>query len=303
MLSITLRQLEYATAVARHGSVTAAAEALHVSQPALSTALAQLEGQLGQPLFLRRSGGPITPTSFGQGFLAAATAQLAALTRLVAGEGPAAPVRLACYEDLAPILLAPLLRRLTEAAPALPVTPAILGFEPLTEALRSGQTDLAITYDLGLDATVQRSLLARVPPHAVLSPEHPLARRARLTFADIAPEPLILTDQGLSLHHMRRLFADRGLALNIAHRAATLDLMRSFAANGLGIGLSYTNPAPRASADGRPLVTRPLDGPAEPVVLARLSGNPLSPAAATLARLIETLPNLLPESSAAERIT
>ena len=39
MLSLTLRQIEYATATARHGGMTAAAAALHVSQPALSVAL------------------------------------------------------------------------------------------------------------------------------------------------------------------------------------------------------------------------------------------------------------------------
>lgn len=48
MLSVTLRQLEYAVAVARHESVTLAAGALHVSQPTLSVALAQLEGASGQ---------------------------------------------------------------------------------------------------------------------------------------------------------------------------------------------------------------------------------------------------------------
>ena len=52
MLSTTLRQLDYACAIARHGGLTAAAEALHVSQPALSVALAQIERQLGQQLFL-----------------------------------------------------------------------------------------------------------------------------------------------------------------------------------------------------------------------------------------------------------
>lgn len=51
MLSFTLRQLEYATAVARNGGMTAAAQALNVSQPALSAALAQLETLLGKPLF------------------------------------------------------------------------------------------------------------------------------------------------------------------------------------------------------------------------------------------------------------
>ena len=57
MLSLTLRQIDYATAVARHGGITRAAEALHVSQPALSVALGQVEAAVGQPLFLRRAGG------------------------------------------------------------------------------------------------------------------------------------------------------------------------------------------------------------------------------------------------------
>jgi DNA-binding transcriptional LysR family regulator len=57
MIQVTIRQLEYATATARFGGVTAAADALHISQPALSVALAQLEAALGQPLFLRRPGG------------------------------------------------------------------------------------------------------------------------------------------------------------------------------------------------------------------------------------------------------
>ena len=62
--------------------------------------------------------------------------------------------------------------------------------------------------------------------------------------------------------------------------------MRSYAANGLGIGLSYTNPAPRQSPDGAALVTRPLaDAGAEPVVLAHLAANSgHSPALSALLR-------------------
>lgn len=295
MLSVTLRQLEYAVAVARHGGVTAAADALHVSQPALSVALSQLEAQLGKPLFLRRSGGPITPTSFGRGFLDAAEAQIAGLTRLMAGEAaPAAPVRLAVFEDLAPVLLAPLLARLS--LPDLPIAPQVAGFEAITEGLRRGQIDLAITYDLGLDDGVEKTELARIRPHAILASGHRLAARAGISLAELAQEPLILADQGLSLGHIRAVFGQRGLAPRIAHRTATLELMRSFAANGLGVGLSYTRPAPGVSYDGRPLVTRPLldAGPGEPVVLARAAANPLSPTAERLEHAIRALTGLLP---------
>lgn len=294
MLSVTLRQLEYAVAVARKGGVTAAAEALNISQPALSVALGQLEAQLGKPLFLRRSGGPIIPTAFGRDFLEAAEAQIAQLTRLMAGEAaPASPVRLAVFEDLAPVLLAPLLAALPTD---LPVSPVVAGFEALTEGLRRGQIDLALTYDLGLPEAVSRTEVARLMPHAVLHPGHPLATREAVTLSDLAQTPLILADQGLSVGHMRALFARHGLSPRIAHRTATLELMRSYAANGLGVGLSYTRPAPPHSYDGAPLVTRPvLDaGPGEPLVLARAAGNPLSPAGEKLAALIRQRGHPLP---------
>ncbi|PLL13286.1 LysR family transcriptional regulator [Tabrizicola sp. TH137] len=289
MLNVTLRQIEYATATARFGGVTAAAEALNISQPALSVALAQLEQTLGQPLFLRRPGGRITPTAFGRGWLAEAQDQLDALTRLMSGETPAAPVRLACFEDLAATHLAPLLRSLQEKAPDIAIAPEILPFEAISDGLRQARIDLAITWDLGLDASAERSVLQQVAPHAVAAANHPLAAQARrgITLAALSAHPLILADQGPSLAHMRALFTARDLPFTVAHRTATLDLMRSFAANGFGIGLSYTRPAGRRSHDGARLVTLPLlDAGTEPIILARTAGNPLPPPADRIARLI-----------------
>ncbi|MEO8245247.1 MAG: LysR family transcriptional regulator [bacterium] len=269
MLSVTLRQIDYACAVARHGGLTAAAEALHVSQPALSVALALVEAHLGQPLYLRRPGGPMVPTAFGRGWLAEAERHLAATTRLLSGATQSAPLRLAVFEDIAPLILASLLANLTDPA----ITPRIMGFDALTEALHSGQTDLAVTWDLGLPPDIRRITLHRAPPQAIMPPDHPLARNRALTLADLAGYPLVLTDQGQSLDHLRALFSRAGLQPRIAHRTATLDLMRSFAANGLGIGLSYSQPAPRISADGMPFVLLPItDAGQEPVILALPAG-------------------------------
>ena len=289
MLNVTLRQIEYATATARFGGVTAAAEALNVSQPALSVALAQLEQTLGQPLFLRRPGGRITPTAFGRGWLDEAQAQLDALTRLMAGETPAAPVRLACFEDLAATHLAPLLRFLATQEPDIAIAPEILPFEAISDGLRRGRIDLALTWDLGLDSSAERQVLQQIAPHAVAAPEHPLVAQARrgLTLAMLSAHPLILADQGPSLAHMRALCAARDLPFTVAHRIATLDLMRSFAANGFGVGLSYSRPAGRRSHDGARLVTLPiLDAGSEPIILARTAGNPLPPPADRIAAAI-----------------
>ena len=77
---------------------------------------------------------------------------------------------------------------------------------------------------------------------------------------------------------MRALFSRAGYAPRIAHRCASLELMRSFAANGLGVGLSYSQPAPRQSPDGKALVVLPVtDAGVEPVVLARPANAPEPP--------------------------
>lgn len=301
MLSVTLRQIEYATATARFGGVTAAATALNVSQPALSVALAQLESALGQPLFHRRPGGPITLTSFGRQWIDAAQAQLDAFAHLMSGaQTPALPVRLAVFEDLAPQILAPLLRRIRDEAPDLRLEHSVLGFEALTDALKSGRAELALTWDLGLEAGFERDVLSRVAPHAIMSADHPLAhRRAVVTMAALADEPLILTDQGPSLGHMRGLFAQAGLAPRIAYRTPTVELMRSFAANGLGIGISYTRALNRRSNDGALIITKPVtDAGTEAIVLARSAANSLSPAAQRLAAMIPQFLAPAPDSSA-----
>jgi DNA-binding transcriptional LysR family regulator len=282
--------------------MSAAAAALHVSQPALSVALAQLEAHLGQPLFLRRPGGRLMPTSFGQHWLTKAEEAVAVLSTLadptrLAGQ----TLRLAVFKDLAASCLGPLLAAVGRQAPGLHLIPSLMEFEDLAAALRQGKADLALTWDLGLEDDITRQSLGHIPPHAVLAASHPLAANAALTLNDLADQPLILTDQGLSISHMRALFARAGLVPRIAHRAASLDLMRSLAANGLGVGLSYTNPAARLSQDGRALVTRPVtDAGAEAIVLARYCATDDTPGAQVLARL---LPGLIAPPAFPDRLS
>src|SRR5205807_2299493 len=98
----------------------------------------------------------------------------------------------------------------------------------------AGEIDLALTYDLGLDASFERELYARVAPQAWIPPDDPLARRDEIRLADLANRPLILSDQGLSIRHMLGLFRSLGITPHVAHRAASIEVMRSLAANGEG---------------------------------------------------------------------
>lgn len=276
-LSPSLRPVDYALAIARHGGLTAAAEALHVSQPALSVALAGLEARLGQRLFHRRKGAALIPTAFGQAWLARAGAEVERVEALFRAPGPAA-LRLALFEDLAPLILAPLTAR-GETLGLDPVMPA-LGFQALAQALHRGTVDAAVTWDLGLAEGTPRLMLAEIAPSVVVAEDHPLAGRTTLRLADLAGQDLVLADQDLSLAHWQRLFARAGMTPRIARTGASLDLMRAFAAHGLGLGLSYAQPAPRLTADGRPFRVLPLtDAGREALVLAMpgADGPPAAP--------------------------
>ncbi|MEW2912950.1 LysR family transcriptional regulator [Leisingera sp. JC11] len=273
MLYLTLRHYEYICAVSRHGSLSAAAEAVHVSQPALSAALSRIEDHLGHPLFLRRRGAALSLTPQGRLFAEKAQMLLDQAAQLEDPKGAGAGQQrlvLACFSDLAPFLLAPALKALREAMPEIEISHRACGFEPLITALTEGEADLAITYDLGLDAAFSRAELDRYVPHALVPPGHTLAGRSGLTLEELTKFPLVLSQEGMSLQHMLGLFKTHGLVPRIAHRADSLELLRSLAANGEGVGISYSLPPGGMSYDGKPLCAVRVSDPAaeEPVILA-----------------------------------
>ncbi|WP_339780181.1 LysR family transcriptional regulator [uncultured Thalassospira sp.] len=292
MLYLTLRQIEYVVAVAHAGSLAQAAQNLHVSQPALSVALTLVENRLGQKLFIRRKGSPITLTAFAQNYIAEAQTLLAQAQRL---EDPAALLRnvngtltLGCFDDLAPGHLAPMLKALRTGLPDVVLRWRICDFESLARTLREGQIDLALTYDLGLDAAFDKTALKAVSPHAFMAPHSILAAHGSVSLADLASQPLILFEEGLSIRHMLNLFRHAGHNPTVAHRVRSLEVMRSLAANGEGIGIAYTLPPGDFSYDGNPVIARKIrdHSAIEPIILARSNHLPKLAAANSAQRLI-----------------
>ncbi|MBX9456888.1 MAG: LysR family transcriptional regulator [Rhizobium sp.] len=280
MLHVSLRQLEYVVAVGRAGSLSGAASQLNVSQPALSVAISHVEERVGAPLFLRRKGVAITLTAFGRLFLRDAEALLETAQELERPGGLAlrsqSRVTFGILDELAPRWLAPILVLFRQTFPETEVRARSVSFDMLTEALLAGQVDIGLTYDLGLDATFERDTLMRVAPWIWVTPEDDLATRPAVSLAEIADRPLILSDQDLSIQHMLGLFRTVGATPVVRHRAASIELLRSLAANGEGVGLSYTNPTGSLSYDGKPVAKVPVsDGMAvEPVVLAYIGPQP-----------------------------
>lgn len=291
MLYLTLRHYEYVCAIGREGSLSAAATQLNVSQPALSVALTRIEEHLGHALFIRRRGANLVTTPQGRDFIDRAEAMLAQAAQL---EDPTHPhpatthLTLGCFVDLAPFLLAPALRALHQFLPHVTVSVRAEGFESLIEGLLKGQIDIALTFDLGLDAGFGRETLYIAQPVALMAPDHTLAGRTGVSLSDLAEHNLILSDEGLSAQHMLTLFRRKGLRPHVAHRTATLEILRSLSAHGAGIGISYTAPKTRQSYDGSPLAMVPIvDADAgENVILTRHGTGPTNPTVAQAQAII-----------------
>ncbi|WP_170385254.1 LysR family transcriptional regulator [Ruegeria atlantica] len=279
MLYISLRQYEYVCAIGRYGSLSSAAQHLNVSQPALSNALTRVEEQLGHPLFARRRGAAMALTPQGRSFIEEAETLLAKAARLEnaaeTGAGKAR-LRLGCFVDLAPFMLARSLRLLRAELPDVAVSYRVDNFEGLISGLIDGRIDMALTYGMSMDASFSKQTLFSSSPHALVSPEHPLAKKPQVSLRDLAAHPLILSEEGLSAQHVLGLFRRIGESPTVAHRAASLEIQRSLAAHGEGIAISYANPPAKISYDGIPLVSLPVSDSfaAEPVVLARHGTGP-----------------------------
>ena len=73
------------------------------------------------------------------------------------------------------------------------------------------------------------------------------------------------------MRHVLALFHRAGCTPRVRHRVRSVEVMRSLAAHGEGVGISYSVPASAQSQDGCPLVSLPITdaGAAEPVILAR----------------------------------
>lgn len=291
MLYITLRQYEYVCAIGRHGSLSAAAQHLNVSQPALSNALTRVEEHLGHPLFSRRRGAAMSLTPQGREFIDRAEALLTSAARIEEAKAlvtGTSRLKLGCFVDLAPFLLARAMQTIRDTLPDIVLTHGVDTFEGLISGLTDGRFDLALTYDLGLDAGFSRHKLLDSTPNALVNPAHPLAGQGSVSLAELEQYPLILSKEGLSAQHVLGLFRRHGLHPSVSYRAESLEIQRSLAAHGEGVGISYASPQNGLSYDRMPLLSLPITDPdaTEAVILAR---HGIGPADTTVAAAEQAL--------------
>ena len=282
MIHFSLRQLEYLVAAAQHGGAARAAQALHVSQPSISKAIAELETLWGERLFVRLHARGLELTVAGAARVRQARAVLRQAESLLAPRAVALEgrLRVGCLSTLGPRYLPDILSRLRAAHPAIEVQLVEGDIESLTRQLERGSLDVALLYDLGLARGVRLEPVADLRPYALLPWGHALASRPRLRLAELAREPLILIGLPHSRDYFLSLFRAAGVTPRIAHESPSMEMVRTLVANGLGVSLLTTRPARDIGYDGKRIACRALHGTlqAQSVVLAYPADEDQQPA-------------------------
>src|SRR5688572_8857722 len=199
-----LRRLRLFVAVAEHGGFTAAADAVHVAQPAVSLAVRELEQELGASLFTRsRAGARLTaagdallgPARQALRDVEHAAAAVAAVTGLVAGQ-----LDLACLPTLAADPVADLVGRFRREHPGVAVRlGAPLDGDELADAVRSGAAEVGVTDQGTASAGLEEIEIGEQELFAVSPPTRPrTARPAYLRLDRLEGVPLVLGPVGSS---------------------------------------------------------------------------------------------------------
>lgn len=189
-MTVELRHLRAFVAIADRGSITRAAAALHVSQPALSRTLAALESHLGVAL-VDRSTHHLVLTSDGEAFLAKTRVAL----RVVDDALDVArlhhwPLRLGHTWAALGAATTPLLRRWERRFPRTPLE--LHRIDEATAGLSTGAVDVAILRGPVAAPGLTTRLLTTEARVAAVPVDSPMALRTSLSLADLAGNPLVL---------------------------------------------------------------------------------------------------------------
>ena len=237
---ISLGRLESFLTVVEQGTVTSAAERLHIAQPALSRQLAALEHEVGFALFTRDRG-RLQLTKAGSLFARLARDLVAHADRV--GD---ATVALSSGQPLRLVVAAPLSTLNEVVAPFVAGrgadTPLITGFDhpalrPPEESL--GRADLVICAGPATSALASR-VLGSVPVCAQVTSHHRFAReqRDRLDIGELVGEPLILlTKDNMSRVVLASALAARGLTAQVIAETEVELMGQAIAASGRGVAV------------------------------------------------------------------
>ncbi|MDX2480979.1 MAG: LysR family transcriptional regulator [Desulfuromusa sp.] len=211
------RVLRHFLAVAKHNNVSAAAEALHISQPALTKSIKQLESTIGVQLFERHQKGVLLTR---EGKALARRARLMeveyqhALAEISAiQQGIAGTLRIAAGPVWLTTILPPVIIKFNHQYPGVKIELEIGVISTIVPALLEGDIDLACcTLDFPSHPEIVKESLVQIKHSVIASSSHPLFQKVIVTAKDLAAYSwVVLARDNVGENRVRSYFAANGL--------------------------------------------------------------------------------------------
>ncbi len=240
-MHLTLRQLKVFESVARHLNYTRAAGELHLTQPAVSMQVKQLEDSLGVAL-LEQLGKRVHLTEAGQEVLTYArsiTQQLdeleGVLNRIKGLSGGRLRISVATTANyFIPTLLGSFSRRYPDVTVSLDVTNREILLRQLTE----NTVDLVVMGQPPATADVEAQIFMDNPLVVVAPPDHPLAKEIKIPLKRLQEEIFLVRESGSGTRiAMERFFSERGMRLKTGMEVGSNEAIKQSVQAGLGLGL------------------------------------------------------------------
>ncbi|KAA2284252.1 LysR family transcriptional regulator [Arenimonas fontis] len=238
-----LKPLRAFCQVARLGSISRAAEALFLSQPAVTLQVQALERELGQPLF-ERIGRRFSLTREGQVLYELARPLVEGLDGLDAEfrnriKGlQAGELHVAAGTSTILYLLPPLVQAFREQHPEVQLVLHNVTGQDGLGLLRSDAVDLAVGSMLDVPADLAYEPVQSFDPMLICPPGHPLADKPEIALEDLSPYGLILPPRRLTTYRLVDLvFQQRRVPYTVALEVGGWEVIKQYVAMGLGISI------------------------------------------------------------------
>lgn len=287
MRRYTLRQLDTFLEVARELSISRAAEKLHVTQPAVSMQMRQLEEAVDMPLY-EQTGRKIRLTDAGQDFQQYAIGAIAQLKQLEDAMAERRGLKKGRVElaivSTAKYFVPMLLVLFRKKFPAIEVVLQIHNRESIMSLLTRNEIDLVIMGYTPDTIECAATAFATNPLGIISAPEHPLSRRRHAPLSILNDQDFVVRESGSGTRQlMERLFAEHEINPHIVMEMPSNETIKQAVMAGMGLSFLSLRTIRHELASGH-LVLLDIEG--LPIVrhwhVTHLASKRLSPAASVL---------------------
>jgi DNA-binding transcriptional LysR family regulator len=259
-----LRILTYVDEVARTGSIRKAAERLNVTASAVNRRIADLEDELGAPLFDRRPRG-VQLTAAGEVFVHYLRGNQGEVERMKSHIEDLkglrrGTVRIACSQALALDFLPRQIAAFRKKHPLVSFEVKVADHQWAMAALAAYEVDLVLVFRPSYMANFRPLMTVEQQIVAVMAKNHPLAAKKKLRLSDCAQYPVAMPDRSIGGRQLLDEFSARtGLTFKVAAESNSFEMLRGLVVHGGLLSFQIAIGTPPAS-NKLGIIARRIDG-------------------------------------------